>query len=165
MTFDCPKPVVREQMLIRCPVARVFEAFVDPEVTSRFWFTRGSGRLEPGARVRWEWEMYGASTQVEVKRVEPNERILVEWDGPEKPTSVEWTFEPQGSDATLVVIRNWGFDGDPDKVVATALDAAGGFAFVLAALKAYLEHGMALKLVEDHAPAAYSREWQAARGA
>ncbi|MBC7990984.1 MAG: polyketide cyclase, partial [Luteimonas sp.] len=28
-------------MLIRRPVAEVFEAFVDPAITSRFWFTRG----------------------------------------------------------------------------------------------------------------------------
>jgi uncharacterized protein YndB with AHSA1/START domain len=35
-------------MLIRRPVAEVFEAVVDPDVTTKFWFTRSSGRLEPG---------------------------------------------------------------------------------------------------------------------
>ena len=40
----------KAEMLIRKPVAEVFEAFVDPAITSRFWFTRGSGRLEPGSR-------------------------------------------------------------------------------------------------------------------
>ena len=44
-------PVARAEMLIRKPVSLVFEAFVDPAITSRFWFTRGSGRLEPGAEV------------------------------------------------------------------------------------------------------------------
>ena len=33
-------------MLIRKPVAEVFEAFVDPDITAKFWFTKGSGRLE-----------------------------------------------------------------------------------------------------------------------
>ena len=41
-------PVAKAEMLIRKPVAEVFEAFVDPGVTSKFWFTRGSGRLQPG---------------------------------------------------------------------------------------------------------------------
>jgi uncharacterized protein YndB with AHSA1/START domain len=39
-------PMARAEMLIRRPVSEVFEAFVDPAITSRFWFTRGSGRLE-----------------------------------------------------------------------------------------------------------------------
>ena len=41
-------PAARTQMLIRRPVADVFEAFVDPAITSRFWFSRGSSRLTEG---------------------------------------------------------------------------------------------------------------------
>jgi len=37
-------------MLIRRPVAEVFEAFIDPDITTQFWFTRSSGRLEPANR-------------------------------------------------------------------------------------------------------------------
>jgi uncharacterized protein YndB with AHSA1/START domain len=40
-------PVAKAAMLIRKPVAEVFEAFIDPAITSRFWFTKSSGRLEP----------------------------------------------------------------------------------------------------------------------
>ena len=142
-------PVVRAQMLIRRPAAAVFEAFVDPAVTSRFWFTRGSGRLEPGATVTWHWDMYGASAQVAVKAVEPNRRILVEW-----PSPVEWVFASRG-DATLVVITASGFAGTDDEQVAAALDSMGGFSFLLAGCKAYLEHGVELNLVRDHHPDAH----------
>ena len=38
-------PVAKAEMLIRKRVAEVFEAFVDPEIARRFWF---SGRLETG---------------------------------------------------------------------------------------------------------------------
>ena len=41
-------PVAKAEMLIRKPVAKVFEAFVDPEITRRFWFTKSTGRLETG---------------------------------------------------------------------------------------------------------------------
>ena len=34
------------EMLIRRPVAEVFEAFVDPAITTQFWFTHSTGRLD-----------------------------------------------------------------------------------------------------------------------
>jgi len=156
------EPVARAQMLIRRPAAEVFQAFVDPAVTTRFWFSRGGGRLEVGACVRWEWEMYGASTQVEVREIEEDRRILVDWDLT-SPTAVEWTFEPRGDGATFVVVRNWGFQGKPDEAVALALDSAAGFAFVLAGCKAWLEHGIELRLIEDHAPEAVIAGWRERR--
>ena len=163
MTDTLHAPVVTAQMLIRRPPADVFQAFVDPVTTTRFWFSRSSGRLEPGARVRWEWEMYGAGTDVEVKEVEENRRILVEWNGPGNPTPVEWTFEPRGGGGTFVMVKNWGFRGDPDAVVAAALDSQGGFSFVLAAAKAWLEHGIELNVVLDHAPDAVVAGWENGR--
>jgi uncharacterized protein YndB with AHSA1/START domain len=146
-------PSVKVQMLIRKPVAEVFAAFVDPAITTKFWFTKSSGRLEPGQTIRWEWEMYGVSTQVRVQAIEPNQRILIEWDEP--PCSVEWLFTPHTEDTTLVSIANWGVHGDDDQVVAQAIDSQGGFSFVLAGLKALLEHNVVLNLVADHHPDAH----------
>jgi uncharacterized protein YndB with AHSA1/START domain len=40
-------------MLIRKPVAEVFEAFVDPAITSRFWFNKGSEAWQAD-QVDWE---------------------------------------------------------------------------------------------------------------
>jgi len=44
-------PSARAEMLVRKPGGEVFEAFVDPAITSRSLFTRGSGRLEAGKRI------------------------------------------------------------------------------------------------------------------
>jgi uncharacterized protein YndB with AHSA1/START domain len=104
----------------------------NPEITSKFWFTKGSGRLTPGA-VRWDWEMYDVYTTVDVKTLKPNHRLLITWGSEwETPTTVEWTFSPHGDDATFVRIRNFGFEGDADSVVQQALDSTGGFTWVLA---------------------------------
>lgn len=145
-------PGAKTAMLIRRPVAEVFEAFIDPAITSKFWFTRGSGRLEPGKQVRWDWEMFNASAQVNVKAVEQNKRIVVEWSGYDHPTTVEWTFTARPDDTTFVSIINTGFVGDADTQVQQALDSTQGFTFVLSGLKAYLEHGIQLNLVADHFP-------------
>lgn len=151
------EPVVTTGMLIRRPVAEVFEALADPAVTSRFWFTHGSGRLEPGAHVRWDWEMYGVSAHVTVRTFEPNARILMDWGSAEEPTTtVDWAFTPHGDGATFVSVTNSGFRGDGDGIVAQAIDAMGGFTLVLAGAKALLEHGIELNLVPDRYPAGYA---------
>ena len=147
------EPAVQTQMLVRRPRDHVFNAFVDPAVTARFWFTSSSGKLAPGARVTWHWEMYGVCADVRVKAIERPSRILIEWDEPS--TTVEWVFTSLGAEATLVRISNTGFRGTDEEVVGTALDAMGGFSLVLAGLKAWLEHGIDLNLVADRNPEAH----------
>lgn len=153
-------PVASAGMLIRRPVAEVFEAFVDPAITARFWFSDGSGRLEPGARVRWDWAIYGVSTDVAVKAIEPRRRILIDWDVDSDPTEVEWTFEGRG-DETWVEVFNRGFPGAPDEQVARALDSTGGFALVLAGAKIWLEHEIEPRFVLDRHPDARVAGWGA----
>jgi uncharacterized protein YndB with AHSA1/START domain len=145
-------PVAKAAMLIRRPVADVFQAFIDPAVTAKFWFSRGSAKLEPGARVEWHWDMYGFSVPVTVKAVEPNRRILVEWPGDGGATTIEWTFTARSNGTTFVAIANAGFSGDADAMVAQAIGATEGFTFVLAGLKALLEHDVGLNLVADRHP-------------
>lgn len=140
-------PVAKAGMLIRRLPSEVFEAFVEPAVTSRFWFTKGSSRLEPGARVRWDWEMYGVGTDVLVKAVQPERRILIDWDTSDDPTEVEWLFEARGDD-TFVTVENRGFEDSPEGV-AKALDSTGGFNLTMAAAKFWLEHGIDPRIIED----------------
>lgn len=145
-------PISKAQMLVRRPVAEVFGAFIDPAVTTRFWFSKSSGRLEAGRQVRWDWEMYGASTNVDVKAIDPDRRILIEWDGYNSRNLVEWVFAPRGGDQTFVTVSERGFSGDADQVVKQALDSTGGFNLLLAGLKFFLEHGVEPNLVVDHNP-------------
>ena len=149
-------PVMKTGMLIRKPVSEVFEAFVNPEITTQFWFTRGSSRLEAGRRVQWDWEMYNISVPVDVKAVEPNKRIVIEWPGYSSMTRVEWTFTPQedgpNSVTTFVSITETGFTGNGDELVQQVADSTQGFSLLLAGLKAFLEHNIRLNLVADRYP-------------
>jgi uncharacterized protein YndB with AHSA1/START domain len=145
-------PMTDTGMLIRRPAAEVFEAFVDPEITTKFWFTKGSGRLEAGKQVQWDWEMYGISIPVTVKAVEPNQRIVIEWPGYGGLTTVEWTFAPQEDGTTFVRITESGFTGDGDQLVKQVTGSTQGFTLVLAGLKALLEHDVRLNLVADRFP-------------
>ncbi len=146
------EPVAKAEMLIRRPVGEVFNAFIDPEVTTNFWFTKGTGRLEAGKKVTWKWEMYNVSAEVDVKEIVENKRILIEWAGYGGPTRVEWVFTPHGDGATFVSVTESGFHGDGDAIVNSALGSTGGFTWVLSGLKAWLEHGIRLNLVADRFP-------------
>ncbi len=144
-------PVTKTAMLIRRPAAEVFEAFINPAITSKFWFTRGSGRLEQGKEVQWDWEMYNFSTQVSVKAIEENKRILIEWSG-YGTTMIEWIFTAPSENTTFVSITNTGFSGNGDELVNQAISSTEGFTFVLSGLKAFLEHNIILNLVADRHP-------------
>ena len=139
-------PFVKAQMLIRKPVREVFEAFVDPLITTRFWFTKSSGSLAEGKHIRWEWEMYGVWDDIYVKRLEENRRITVESSD---QTLIEWEFTSCTEQETFVTISNSGFTGSDYEIMNQAIDSMGGYTMVLCGLKALLEHNIELNLVSD----------------
>ena len=55
-------------------------------------------------------------------------------------------------------ITNSGFQGDGDKVVKDALDSKGGFTWVLAGLKALMEHNLELNAIADAFPKGLKRK-------
>src|SRR5437773_5900634 len=140
-------PITKTGMLIRKPVADVFEAFINPDITTKFWFTKSSGRLEVGKQVQWDWEMYGISIPVTAKSIEPNKRIVIEWPGYSSPTTVEWIFAPQKDGTTFVSITEAGFTGDGDELVKHVNGSTHGVSLVLAVLEALLEHDVRMDLV------------------
>lgn len=138
------------KMLIRKPVSQVFAAFVDPAITSNFWFTKASGKLGVNKKIIWEWEMYGVSASIDVKEIIPDKKISIEWDDPR--IQVEFKFEKQENDATYVIITESGYTMTGDELLAKIKDSTGGFTTVLDGLKAYLEHNIKLNLIADKFP-------------
>ena len=142
---------VKAEMLIRKPVDVVFEAFIDPAVTTQFWFTKSSGKMETGKQIQWTWEMFNVGTTVDVKSVEPNQRILIEWGEGNTRNTVEWLFKPHAK-GTVVTITNSDFKGTQEEIVQQALDSKQGFTIVVCGAKAWLEFGIPLNLIADHFP-------------
>ncbi|WP_442795642.1 SRPBCC family protein [Pelobium manganitolerans] len=143
-------PTVETQMQIRKPVSQVFQAFIDPAITTNFWFTKSSGKLETGKTVKWEWEMYNVSSEVQVKEIIPNKKISIEWGDP--TTTVDFEFRALTDETTYVVIKNYGFKETGDDLIQAIKDNTGGFTTVLDGMKAYLEHNIRLNLIADKFP-------------
>ena len=143
-------PTVETQMLIRKPISIVFQSFIDPAITTKFWFTKSSGQLEVGKTVTWEWEMYNVSSGIQVKEIIPNKKITIEWDDP--TTTVDFEFTALTDNSTYVVIKNYGFSQTGDDLIEIIKNNTGGFTTVLDGLKAYLEFGIELNLIKDKFP-------------
>lgn len=140
------------QMLIRKSAEEVFNAFIDPEETKNFWFTKGSGKLELNKEVTWTWEMYNFSAKVVAKEIVPFKRIKFDWFAYQNPTEVTIDFKALDPEKTFVSIIHSGFDQTGDELIDSLKDSTGGFTLVLAGLKAYKEHGINLNLVADKYP-------------
>lgn len=143
------KIFVQAQMLIRKPTQEVFEAFINPEITTNFWFTKSSGKLEEGKTITWEWEMYGAKSEVKVLLVIPNQLIKTEWGLFSNNVDYEFKEMEKG---TLVIIKSYGYSETGDELLSVINDNTGGFTTVLDGCKAYLEYGINLRLIEDKFP-------------
>jgi uncharacterized protein YndB with AHSA1/START domain len=141
-------------MLIRRSPNDVFEALADPSITTRFWYTKSTGRMAEGAELTWEWEMYGASARVQVREIQASQCIRFCWDtySPSHLTTVEFRFLPYENDTTYLRITETGFTGDADTQVNQALDSTAGFTFLLSSLKASLEHDITLRVTMDAHP-------------
>lgn len=139
-------------MLIRKPVSEVFEAFVNPEVTTNFWFTKSSGKLEEGEEITWTWEMYGLDVPVRVSDLVNNEKIEIEWGNYDDMTRVVFTFKKISENETFVNVVNDLFKGNTDDMKKQIRDSTGGFNLVMAGCKAWLEHGINLNLIKDRFP-------------
>jgi uncharacterized protein YndB with AHSA1/START domain len=138
------------QMLIRRPVAEVFEAFIDPAVTKNFWFTKGSDKLQVNKKITWEWEMYGVSTTVVAKEIIQNEKIVFEWGEPTKV--VEFKLTAVSGNSTYVTVSECGYEKTGDELLTEIKGSTGGFTTVLDGLKAFLEFGINLNLIADKFP-------------
>lgn len=135
------------QMLIRRPSDEVFNAFVDPSVTTKFWFTKSTGKLELNKAIEWTWEMYGASARVIAKIMEPGKRLVFDWGEPARTVNIDFASRPDNT--TYVVITESGYTETGDDLIRIIKDSTGGFTTVLDGLKAWLEHGLMLNLTAD----------------
>jgi len=144
--------IAKASLGIRKPVNTVFEALINPEITTKFWFTHGSGKMGKDATLEWKWEMFDVHVPVNVTTFEPNKKIVFEWGEKTQFSTVKWEFKSINENLTFLTITNYNFQGKGDELIGQIRDSTKGFTFLLAGLKAWLEHRIQLRLVEDSFP-------------
>lgn len=142
----------KSELGIRKPVKEVFEAFTNPDITTKFWYSHSTGNLEVGANIEWEWEIYNLVIPVKVIEIVENQKILIEWGEGINKSTVVWEFNSVNDNLTFLTIKNYNFQGQDDELISQIKDSTKGFTFVLSGLKAWLEHKIKLRLVDDAFP-------------
>lgn len=133
------------------PCHQVYEAVADPAVLSRYFTTGGaSGRLEPGNEVTWDFHDFPGAFPVTVVEHDPPRRIVLEWGGANSAETgganrVTFEFEPlDGDTRTLVKISESSWLPTPEGA-KSAFGNCEGWTGMLAAMKAWVEHGISLR--------------------
>lgn len=137
------------QTRIQKPVQEVFDAVYNPDKLSGY-FTNGgaSAPLDEGTEVEWRFadnpgqDPYKAP--VTVKKVIPNELIVIEWKGDkDRVTTTEMKFEKAGDD-TIVSISESGWQETQESLNRSYGNCMGWSQMALS-LKAFVEYGINLR--------------------
>jgi len=140
--------VAKAEMLIRRPAEEAFDAFVQPELITKFWLKSASGPLRKGAQVDWEFLVRGATERVLVTASERPGHLAFEWTKGKLNVDIRLSEAQKGSAVVRVQVR--GFEEGEDSL-AQVVNATEGFSIVLCDLKTFLESGRSAHLVQDKA--------------
>lgn len=133
--------------IIDKPVETVFEAVADPGQLSAHFTTGGaSGRMQAGETVMWEFADFPGPFPVKVLRVEPPHLIRFDWprnDG-KGENHVTFQFQPVGEGRCKVSVTKSGWSPNAGGL-QMAYGNCMGWSMMLAAMKAWLDHGIMLR--------------------
>lgn len=127
------------------PVHEVFTAIVDPAKMSRYFISGASGPMKAGTTVEWEFADVGAKVSVDVIEVEENRKIVYEWAASGARNRVTIRLRADDPSTTVVTINEAKFSMDQDGV-KRAMGQTAGWTYFLCCLKAYVQHGVNLRL-------------------
>lgn len=140
------KPKFEVSGRIGRPVPEVFEAFVNPDILSRYFTTGGAkGRIEEGATVMWDFHDCPGAFPVKLVEVQKDKRVVFKWgDGGDGETTVTICFEPTGDGRTIVSIAEEGWPAT-EQGFGKSYGNCMGWSQMLSAMKAWVEHGINLR--------------------
>lgn len=127
---------------INKPARDVFEAIVDPARIGNFWFSSSSARWEPGKTITLRYDEYDAEGDIVVTDIVENRKIAFESNYGDHVNTVTITLTEQEAGGTVVEIAEDGFPEKGEGWVDAIVDNKGGWVYMLACLKAYLEFGV-----------------------
>lgn len=137
---------------INKPVSDVFDAVMTKEIIVKYFADRASGDLTEGDTVVWQWAN-SSDHPVKVTKVVNNELIefvlnSLDWqnfEGESYDVTVRMEFEELEDGNTMLSISESGWI-DSENGISGSYDNCEGWTHMAMCLKAYLEHGIDLRL-------------------
>lgn len=122
----------------------VYDAVVDPKKMSNYFISKGSGRMETGKELIWNFPEFDMDVPVRVDTTKADQYISFYWDVKDNAHLVEITLEADGENATIVTVTEKQENNDEDGI-RWLMGNTEGWANFLACLKAYLEYDINLR--------------------
>ena len=126
------------------PVSVVFDAIIDPAKMSNYFIAKGSGKMEAGKEILWQFPEFETQFPIHVDKVEENNLVSFRWASGEQENNVEISLSPRAGNATLVTVVERGMDNN-EAGIKWLKGNTEGWANFLACLKAWLEYGINLR--------------------
>ena len=133
---------ITTKLKIRKPAHEVYEAIVDPEKMSNYWFSSGTARVEQGKTITWRYDEYNAEGVIHVLEVEENKKIIFSWGADGEETVVTITCKELDHSSTIIQVQEAGLKEDDPELINKMLGQKEGWVYMLTCLKAYLENGV-----------------------
>lgn len=122
----------------------VYQAITNPDIMRHYFIAEGSGPLETGATVTWNFPEFPEKFPVFVKEARPYDYIAFDWSNGEPGQLVEILLTPAGDTATVVKVTERAMEPTPEGIKKMR-GQTEGWANFLACMKAYLEYGIHLR--------------------
>lgn len=135
---------INAALQISKPAETIFEAIVDPVKMANYFISKGSGRMEEGKTILWQFPEFDMEFPVRVGKTEPGRYLSFYWDMDGKELIVEMTLTTMENGSTLVKITEKSRNNDAEGIRWLKSNTEG-WANFLACLKAYLEYGINLR--------------------
>lgn len=135
---------IKAAIQISSPADDVFEAIVDPAKMSNYFISKGSGRMEEGKQITWQFPEFDMSFPVRVLKIEKDKYISFHWDIDGLELLVEIKLTSKSPSSTLVNITEKSRKND-EAGIKWLMSNTEGWANFLACLKAWLEYGINLR--------------------
>jgi uncharacterized protein YndB with AHSA1/START domain len=133
--------------IMDAPPDRAYEAVADPaQLQQHFTMAGAKGRIETGATVTWEFADFPGPFPVDVVEADPPRRLVFDWGHPsgDGTNRVSFRFEPVDDNRCKVLVSETGWTADADGL-KDAFGNCMGWTHMLAAMKAWLDHGIQLR--------------------
>ena len=126
---------------IQKPINEVFDAIVNPEMITKYFISKSSGKMDNGKKLIWEFGDFPGEFPVHVLEVRPYEFISFVWG---EETVVHIKLEEQPNKNTVVRITE-GEKELNEENLEWLISNSFGWGNFLDCLKAYLEYGIQLR--------------------
>lgn len=137
------KLTIKAAIQIQKPIEEVFEGIVNPEKMTQYFISESSGRLEEEKEIFWTWgEFPEYKCVVNNIKIERNKSISFVWDN---ETTVTIKLEEQPNKSVVVRVMEGEKELNEENLKWFGGNTEGWSNF-LAFMKAYLEHGINLRI-------------------